>query len=264
MAVVRLSIVIPAYAEAPFIGATLDAVYAFLDERAWLPTTELVIVTADSADGTPAITREALRRFPHARHLEPGAKVGKGRDVRLGMLAATGEIVMFMDADLATPLGHLDAGVQAIEDGDDVVIGARDLDRIHGEWTRSLTSRWANALIQAVLLPGLHDTQCGFKLFRGDIVRELFEPLVTTGWGFDLEVLARARRGGYAIRELAVPDWFDPKGDNGLAGEVQWWARLRTLRDLANITARLGRQDDVASHVGPRRTRVESSRSKRR
>jgi len=235
-----LSIVIPAYAEARFLAGTLRALHAFLGARA--AATEVIVVTAEARDGTPAIAARELGRFPRGRQLRPGRKVGKGRDVRAGMLAARGDVVLFMDADLATPLCHIDAAIAAITAGADVAIGRRDIVRMHRELGKAWSSRLANALVQAVLLPGLGDTQCGFKAFRGEVVRSLFEPLATLGWGFDLEVLARARRAGLAICELPVPDWADPKGDAGLAGEIHWWARLRTLAELAGVVARLGRQ----------------------
>lgn len=233
---------IPAYAEAKFLGATLSALHEFLVRGAQLATTEVIVVTADAPDGTAEIARTALAAFPIHQHLEPGAKVGKGRDVRCGMLAARGDVVLFMDADLATPLHHIDAAVAQIAAGADVVIGRRDLSRMHHTLGRRLTSQLSNQLVRAVLLPGIADTQCGFKAFRGPLVATLFEPLTTLGWGFDLEVLARARRAGAWIEELPVADWHDPKGDGGLAGETQWLARLRTLRELAVLTLAHGRQ----------------------
>lgn len=234
----QLSIVIPALREARYIAATLEAVHRYLDERALAATTELVVVTADGPDDTPAIVARELPRFRHATQLCPGAKVGKGRDVRLGMLAARGELVVFMDADLATPVYHLDA-MRARLAHHDVVIGSRDLTRIHDRFERTASSWLANWLVRATLLPGIVDTQCGFKGFRARTVRPLFEPLATLGWGFDFEVLARARKLGYSIDELALPDWRDPKGDDGLAGEVPVWARLRTLRELVRVWRRL-------------------------
>jgi dolichyl-phosphate beta-glucosyltransferase len=242
-----LSIVIPAYAEARFLAGTMRALHAFLGAR--VAATEVIVVTADARDGTPELAARELARFPLGRQLRPGPKVGKGRDVRAGMLAARGDVVLFMDADLATPLRHVDAAIGAIAAGADVAIGRRDVARMHKDLGKALSSRLANALVQAVLLPGLGDTQCGFKAFRGELVRPLFEPLAALGWGFDLEVLARARRAGLAIRELPVPDWADPKGDAGLAGEIQWWARLRTLGELAGVVARLGRQPVQAPPV---------------
>lgn len=234
----QLSLVIPAYAEAAYIGSTLRQLHAMLGARR--ATTEVIVVTADAADGTAAIVREELARFPIAQHVEPGAKVGKGRDVRAGMLAARGDVALFMDADLATPLSYIDDAL-AVLAGHDIVIGRRDLARIHARWTRKLTSQLANQLIRAVLLPGMADTQCGFKAFRAATLRPLFGPLRTLGWGFDLEILARARQLGYAVGELAIDAWCDPK-DKGLVGEPAWRAQLRTLGELVDIRARLGRQ----------------------
>ncbi|HET7500628.1 MAG TPA: glycosyltransferase [Kofleriaceae bacterium] len=239
---VQLSLVVPAFAEARYLAGTLRALREFLSARDWLATTEVVVVTAEAPDGTPEIARQGLAAFPLAQHIEPGAKLGKGRDVRAGMLAARGEIVLFMDADLATPLRHVEPAVSLVRAGHDVVIGRRDLARMHHTLGRRITSQLSNHLVRAVLLPGIADTQCGFKAFHRSIVAELFEPLRTMGWGFDLEILVRARAAGASIAELDVPDWADPKGDHGLAGERQWLARLRTLRELAALTLRHGRQ----------------------
>lgn len=234
----HLSIVVPAFREALYIAHTLDALVEVLGDR--LATTEVVVVTADGPDDTAAITRRCLERFPHHVQLHPGAKVGKGRDVRAGMLHARGEFVMFMDADLATPLRHLDPMLDALQHHD-VVIGYRDLEKIHTDAVRTASSRVANMLVRALLLPGILDSQCGFKGFRSEVVTALFEPLATMAWGFDIEVLVRARRLGYSIHQLPIADWHDPKGDEGLAGEIQWAARARTLWELISIRRRFGR-----------------------
>jgi glycosyltransferase involved in cell wall biosynthesis len=239
---IDLSIVIPALAEAPYIAHTLMAVRNYLDSRARLDTSEVIVVTAEAADGTSEIARRELTKFPHACHIEPGRKVGKGRDVRLGMLAARGSTVLFMDADLATPTDHIDEALDAIAAGADVAIGVRNLAQIHDDVPRLLSSVLPNLAIRALLVPGISDTQCGFKAFRGAVVRELFEPLLTFGWGFDFEILARVRRAGHTIATIPIPDWRDPKGEHGLAGEKQWLARLRTLRELVLVTVQLGRQ----------------------
>jgi dolichyl-phosphate beta-glucosyltransferase len=236
----QLSIVVPAYREALYIAHTLDALFEFLVARARLDNTEVIVVTADGPDDTAVIARRGLERFPHHDHVLPGPKVGKGRDVRAGMLRARGELVVFMDADLATPLHHLDAMFEALE-RHDVVVGYRDLTKIHDRMTRTASSVVANMLVQALLLPGIHDSQCGFKGFRAAVVNDLFEPLATMTWGFDIEILARARRLGLSIHQLAIADWHDPKGDEGLAGENQWAARLRTLGELVAVRRRFGR-----------------------
>jgi glycosyltransferase involved in cell wall biosynthesis len=229
--------VIPAYREARYLAASLAAVRAFLDDAGWLGDTELVVVTADAPDDTVAIARRELARFPHHRHVQPGPKVGKGRDVRCGMLAATGELVMFMDADLATPLHHVPRMVAMLRGDSDVVIGCRQLATMHDRWSRKISSQLANLVVRWALVPGVPDTQCGFKGFRRAVARALFEPLATTGWGFDFEVLARAAALGVRVAQLAIPDWHDPKGDDGLVGEPPWRARLRTLGELAAVWA---------------------------
>jgi dolichyl-phosphate beta-glucosyltransferase len=250
----RLSVVIPAYAEAGYLANTLSGLHRYLVQRGLIHTTEVIVVTADSHDGTQQIARRELRAFPIMQHIEPGAKVGKGRDVRCGMLAARGDIALFMDADLATPVKYIEDAVAAIDRGAYLAIGRRDLAFAHADPVRAFISRASNQLIQTLLLPGLRDTQCGFKAFRREIVNELFGRLETTGWGFDLEVLTRARRQGYPIFELPLPDWADPKGDRGLAGEIQWLAQLRTFRELVKIVIRLGRQPEPAVHCSPEKT----------
>ncbi len=239
-AVPDLSVVVPAFREGRYLGATLDALFAFLEARAVLDATEVVVVTADGPDQTVAIAKRSLERFPHRVHICPGAKVGKGRDVRAGMLRARGELVIFMDADLATPLHHVDAMLEQLQHHD-VVIGYRDLRNMHSDPARTASSVLANTFVQRLLLPGILDSQCGFKGFRAKAVAPLFEPLATKAWGFDIEVLVRARLLGYSIHQLPIRDWKDPKGDAGLAGEIQWIARFRTLLELLSIRRRLGR-----------------------
>ena len=240
MADLPLSIVIPAYAEARYLGGTLAAIEAWGGARG--RPYEVVVVTADAPDDTRALVRAALPRFAHTQHLEPGPKVGKGRDVRLGMLAARGEQVVFMDADLATPLDYLAPLLARLDDGADVAIGIRDLATIHADALRRFTSLASNWLVQRLILPGITDTQCGFKGFRRAAIEPLFARLVATGWGFDFEVLAQARRLGLRIDTLPVPRWKDPKGTAGLAGENVVLAQARTLAELGRVTWRRGRR----------------------
>lgn len=234
-----LSVVVPAFREAPYLANTFDALFGYLDARAMLRDTEVIVVTPDSPDETESIARRYIRRFPRNVHLYTGKKVGKGRDVRTGMLSATGEFVVFMDADLATPLSHLDPMLTALQQYD-VVIGFRDLTKMHSGASRAFSSKLANVLVQELLLPGIWDSQCGFKGFRSRFVTPLFGPLSTKRWGFDIEVLVRARKLGCSIHQLPIFDWNDPKGSKGLAGEVQWAARFRTLHELIMLRMRFG------------------------
>jgi dolichyl-phosphate beta-glucosyltransferase len=124
------------------------------------------------------------------------------------VLASTGKVVLYSDADLSTPIEDSETLLTAIAGGADAAIGSRALDRklvlLHQPWYRELMGRGYNLMVQAVLLPGLWDTQCGFKAYRGDVARELFAELVTERFGFDVEVLYRARRRGLQIAEVPV------------------------------------------------------------
>jgi len=234
-----LSVVVPAFREALYLANTFDALFRYLDDRAMLRDTEIIVVTPNSPDETESIARRYIQQFPRNVQLYTGKKVGKGRDVRTGMLSANGEFVVFMDADLATPLSHLDPMLKALQQYD-VVIGFRDLTKMHARTSRAYSSKLANVLVQKLLLPGIGDSQCGFKGFRSRFVDPLFGPLSTMRWGFDIEVLVRARKLGCSIHQLPIPDWNDPKGSEGLAGEVQWAARFRTLHELIMLRLRFG------------------------
>jgi dolichyl-phosphate beta-glucosyltransferase len=124
------------------------------------------------------------------------------------MLAATGRVVLFTDADLSTPIADVEKLLDAIAAGADVAIGSRALDRtlieVHQPWLRDRMGRVFNLFVQLILLPGLKDTQCGFKAFRRDAARDLFGATQSDGFEFDTEVLYRARRSGLAIREVPV------------------------------------------------------------
>jgi dolichyl-phosphate beta-glucosyltransferase len=236
-----LSIVIPAYREADLIVASLTAVADYLATCA-LESVEVIVVVADSSDATMALALDCAGRFPSVRVVAAGPRAGKGRDVRLGMLTARGRYRLFMDADLATPLHHLDALPSFMHDDADVVIAVRDLWHIHPGWTRRLITTVGNLLARVVLLPGIKDTQCGFKLFRADVCDAVFSQVVIDGWGFDLEALAVARRMGYRIDVLDVPDWSDPKATrDGLGHDHAGSAAARVLVDLARIRGRLWR-----------------------
>lgn len=233
----KYSIVIPAYNEAAIIEKSLVALADYIHKDGNLCNhTEVIVVTADSTDGTEKLVSANSNLFDSFKLVRPGKKVGKGRDVRAGILEATGDYVIFTDADLATPLHHLAKAFSLLEKGSDIVIGVRPLSKVHNNWTRRLRSVLSNTLIKIVAVPGISDTQCGFKGFKGKVARALFEPLETMAWGFDIEILARARARGYIISKLRINDWFDPKiGKMGLAGESDLHANWNTLKELIQI-----------------------------
>jgi dolichyl-phosphate beta-glucosyltransferase len=236
---IDLSIVIPAYQEAALITPTLKTLARWLNDHDY-GKIEVVVVVADSPDGTADLVRAQADLFEHFQLIEPGPRVGKGRDVRAGMLHANGRYRLFMDADLATPLKHLDDVAKLMESHADVGIAVRDLARIHPGLKRRMVSEFGNLLAQIVLLPGIRDTQCGFKVFRADVAETVFRRLTILGWGFDLEVLAIARKLGFKIQTFGAPDWTDPKAHvEGLSNDSVIDAALQTFGDLIRVRLNL-------------------------
>lgn len=237
---IDLSIIIPAYMEAEVIESTLRNLAAFLATREY-GEVEVVVVVPDSSDGTADLAAGQSHLFKHFRIVKPGPRVGKGRDVRAGIFEAKGKYKLFMDADLATPLHHIDEVKTHIMDTHAPVgIAIRDLVSTHKTFIRKIMTRGGNLLIQLLLLPGLKDTQCGFKVFESNAADEIFSRMTILGWGFDIEILAIARMLGYHITTFETPDWRDPKADDeGLTGDSASKAAMSTLRDLAVVRLRM-------------------------
>ena len=202
----RLSVVVPAYNEAGRLPPTLEAILAYLRDSG--RSYELIVVDDGSRDRTVEVVEAINHEREEIRLVKHPLNLGKGAAVRTGVLASRGDIVLFTDADLSTPITDAELLIAAIEAGADVAIGSRAVDRglveVHQPIYRETMGRVFNLFVQAVLLPGLHDTQCGFKAFRGDVGRELFAAMTSRGFEFDPEVLYRARRKGLVIREIAV------------------------------------------------------------
>ncbi len=234
-----LSIVVLAYQEEHRIGRSLVELSAHLT-RTRQRGVEVVVVAATRPDGTTDRTSEIVEGkralFEDLRVVLPGRKAGKGRDAKYGMLAARGRLRLFMDADLATPLHHLQRALDLAKQGNDAVLGVRDLTSSH-RGLRKVISGLGNRLVQAVLLPGISDTQCGFKLFSADATTQVFGRQTIDGWGFDMEVLAVARRLGLGVATLDIPDWTDVSG--GTFSDAALRGALRTLQDLVVIKWRL-------------------------
>lgn len=216
---IDFSIIIPAYKEGAIIGASLESLSKFLDSRDY-GEVEVIVVTAQGSDNTDKIAGAHANLFKNFRLIDAGPRVGKGRDVRLGMMAARGRYRMFMDADLATPLEHIDEVHRLLKNDAKVIIGVRDLFKIHKGFARKAVTKLANIVVQILVLPGVKDSQCGFKAFEGHAAEEIFSRQKMLSWSFDVEVLGIARFLGYKIHTVEVPDWHDPKTEgNGLVGE---------------------------------------------
>ena len=205
-----LSIVVPAYNEEHRLPRTLPQILAFLDAQAY--SAEVVVVENGSADATWGVIQSFAARDARVRGLRSPRK-GKGLAVRLGMLAARGRYRFLADADLSMPIAEVTRFLPPRLTDFDIAIGTREgpgAVRYHEPWHRHLMGRGFNRLVQILALPGIQDSQCGFKMFRGPVAEDLFRRATLEGMAFDVEVLFIARRLGYRIVEVPIPWYFDP------------------------------------------------------
>lgn len=236
----RYSIVIPAYQEGLYLENTLRLLYDYLKSSKLFEQTEVVIISADSTDSTHEIADSWSQKLKQANIIRPGQKVGKGRDLRVGMLAAKGDYILFMDADGATPLHHIKPFFELLETEEvDIVIGSRSLAKIHNKVPRKLMSLATNTLIRLMIDKSISDSQCGFKAFSKQARDVVFSRSVLLGWGIDFEILSIAKTHNQKVAQIPITDWKDPKGEDGLAGESKVAATTRTLKELFIVKSNL-------------------------
>jgi len=201
-----LSVVVPCYNEEERLPRTIEQIERFLDARK--TDYELILVDDGSADGTRQVMDAAARSHTSVRVEALPRNRGKGRALAVGVEAAKGDEILVTDADLSTPIEELDKLQASLNAGAGVAIASRALRASRVEVSqpiyRVLMGKGFNLIVQAVLLPGIWDTQCGFKLFRGDVAHRVFANLTTDGFGYDPEVLYRARKQGVKIAEVPV------------------------------------------------------------
>jgi dolichyl-phosphate beta-glucosyltransferase len=227
-----LSLIIPAYNESKSILNTLGAIQAYLDKQ---PYSYEIIVSADGDDGTRELVAEVAARDPRLSVIGSAARGGKGRGIRNGVALAKGHMIGFVDADYKTPIEELDKLMPWFDCGCDVVIASRGVAgsriEVPQPLYRQLGSRAFGIAMHLVIgLWSLHDTQCGFKFFRGDVARDLFSRQRVDGYMFDVEVLHLAERAGYQIKEVGVR-WHDD-GDSRLNLIAGNW---RNMLDILGI-----------------------------
>jgi dolichyl-phosphate beta-glucosyltransferase len=208
-----LSVVIPAYNEEKRITPTLGSVYAYLSAQPF--TWEILVALDGPKDNTLAVVQDFAAGKPEVRWLDRAENRGKGFTVRAGMLAAKGQIRLFMDADNSTDISHFDQMQPLFDAGYDVVIGSRDDKDVPGAWQavpqpfmKRLLGDAGNLFIQLMAVPGIWDTQCGFKGFTAVATQRIFSVSKIDRWGFDMEALAIARKNKYRIGIIPTR-WID-------------------------------------------------------
>jgi dolichyl-phosphate beta-glucosyltransferase len=209
----KLSVIIPAYNEQHRLPATLASVHEYLSKRGG--EFEVLIVDDGSVDDTAKVVEDFAVAHPGVRLVTYHPNAGKGHAIRTGILAATGDLLLINDADGSSPIEEVERLERGIADGADVAIGSRakpdDSRHVQALAYRKFIGNTFNFIVQKVLLPGIYDTQCGFKLFKAEPGREIFSVAKIDGFGFDVEVLHIARVRGYRIAEVPI-NWHNVEG----------------------------------------------------
>lgn len=202
-----LSIIIPAHNEENRLPITLEKVFSFLREQSY--DSEVIVVENGSKDRTAKIASDFQALHSNLFVLQE-SESGKGLAVQRGMLTASGKYRFMCDADLSMPIKEINRFLPPQLEKIDVAIGSREADgavRYDEPEYRHLGGRMVNFMIRAMAIPGIQDTQCGFKMFREDVAADLFEKQTLKNWSFDIEVLYIAQMRGYKITEVPIP-WF--------------------------------------------------------
>jgi len=201
-----ISVVIPAYNESGRLSASLKRVLAFVHQQGW--EAEIIVVDDGSRDNTAEIVRSYSQKEKIVRLLQNPGNRGKGYSVRNGVLHAAGEIVLFTDADLSSPIEEAPKLLQALAEGADIAIGSRwarrELQTRRQSVSRQVLGRLFNILARILLNLNFKDTQCGFKAFKREAARAVFPLQQIERWGFDPEVLFLAQDMGLRITEVPV------------------------------------------------------------
>ena len=235
-----LSIIIPAHNEESRLPRTLGQVFAFLKKQSY--SAEVIIVENGSSDRTLELAREFATRHSNMAVIHEEQR-GKGNAVRRGMLEARGEYHFICDADLSMPIDEVQKFLPPVVNDFDLAIASREAPgstRYNEPSYRHWGGRAINFAIRLMILPGLNDTQCGFKCFRADVTESLFRQQTLMGWSFDIEILYLARRKHLRIKEIPIQWYFDADSKVNAIRDA-----LRMLGDIfrIHINAWRGRYD---------------------
>jgi glycosyltransferase involved in cell wall biosynthesis len=238
-----LSIIIPAHNEELRLPRSLRQVFAFLEKQSY--SAEVIVVENASSDRTLEFARDFAAHQPNLIVLHE-ERAGKGNAVRRGVLEARGEYRFICDADLSMPIGDLEKFLPPVLDGFDVAIASREAPgavRYNEPSYRHWGGRAINLIIRLLILPGLNDTQCGFKCFRAEAAEKIFRQQTLGGWSFDIEILYLARRNHMSMKEIPVHWYFDAGSKVNAVRDA-----LRMIGDIFRIhlNALRGRYDFTA------------------
>lgn len=248
----KLSVVVPAYNEARRILPSLDRIFSYLDEHH--PDHELILVDDGSTDGTVAAVQQHCGHRPQLRVVSYGGNRGKGYAVRTGALQANGDVVLFSDADLSTPIEEMEKMLTLVQEYD-LVIGTRAHKnseiRRHQPWYREIAGKFFNLMVRLIVGLRFHDTQCGFKLFRRDSMSAVLRGLQVDRFAFDVEIIACAQAAGLKVAEVPVV-WINCPGSTvGLWQGVQAYVDLFQIRRRARRLSAAGSLSRPATEVQP-------------
>lgn len=202
---VRVSVVFPAYNEADSLEAAVDEVTQALNE--FTRSYEIIIAEDGSTDGTDKLAAALAEKYPFVKHIHGEKRLGRGAALKNAFKQSNGEVLVYMDLDLATDLKHLKALVEAVaSEGYDFATGSRMLpeSNVKRSGTRNIASKTYNFMVRAVLGSKVKDHQCGFKAFRREPLMQLLDEVEAKHWFWDTEILVRAYRRGYKIKEIPV------------------------------------------------------------
>lgn len=211
---IHLSIIVPAYNEEGRIGATLEKITEFLKTKDYI--FEVLVVDDGSSDRTAEIAlKSELHSAGRLRLIKNESNKGKGYSVKKGIISSLGDYILFSDADLSTPIEEVDKLYGFIGKDYDIVIGSRALAgsdvRVRQPWYRETMGKTFNFLVKLILMKGINDTQCGFKLFKSSVAKEIVSRMKTDGFSFDVEMLYLAMRNNCKIKEVPVTWLNSPK-----------------------------------------------------
>jgi glycosyltransferase involved in cell wall biosynthesis len=234
---VEVSVVFPAYNEVNYLEPAVEKTAQTLEE--FTRSFELIIAEDGSTDGTAERSEELAKRYAFVKHIHGEKRLGRGTALNNAFKQSSGRILAYMDVDLATNIEQLKSLIKAVEDeGFDFAVGSRLLSesKVERSRTRQIASKSYNFLVRVMLGSKLKDHQCGFKAFKREALMQLLGEIVARHWFWDTELLVRAARKGFKIKEIPV-EWKGPretkvrllKDSFSMAGQVMklWWRLKR-------------------------------------